>query len=112
MKRTPLRRNAALARKKPINPVNRERKKREYARCYGSKERVERIRALGCAVCGKAPSDNAHVRSRGAGGTWRDVVPLCPDHHSEQHRVGWDTFRARYPRDYEALAERLAEEMT
>ena len=111
MKRSALRRTKGLN-PTPLAKVNRKRKAKDWHKHFGSVSRVLAVNALGCAVCREGPSENAHVRSRAAGGTWRDVVPLCWWHHREQHAIGWETFRRRYPdRDFDALAARLAVEL-
>ena len=56
--------------------------------------------------CGGRP-EFAHVRSRGAGGTDREAVCLCTTHHREQHRIGIQTFQAKYAVDLTAIADRL-----
>lgn len=88
-------------------------------RAHGSAERREWTKTRPCAICGRTPSDAAHVRS---GGTGRkdDVertVPLCSDdipsgyigHHSEydgrKHAGGKRTFEAKYGVDMLALAD-------
>ena len=52
-----------------------------------------------CRVCGNMESDRAHIRSRGAGGSWdsHNIIRLCRDHHREQHSLGWPRFLDRYP---------------
>jgi hypothetical protein len=53
-------------------------------------------------------SDAAHVRSRGAGGNDEaNLVPLCRDHHQEQHRIGIRSFETRYGLDLKAEAHAL-----
>lgn len=57
-------------------------------------------RADRCAVFGcRRISDAAHVRSRGAGGGDEpgNLLPLCRNHHIEQHAHGWKRFLAAYP---------------
>lgn len=56
------------------------------------------VRRLPCAVCSRRPADPAHVISRGAGGTDKlpNVYPLCREHHTEQHQIGWPAFYARH----------------
>ena len=87
MKRTPLRRKTRLQAKAPlrrsgrVKPANPARKRRAFARHFGSSERVAWVNAHACLCGGKHPACsgrtvNAHVRSRAAGGTWRDIVPL------------------------------------
>jgi hypothetical protein len=92
---------------KPLPAVNRKRKAKLTARQFG--DHAEYIRSLPCvcrgADCG--PSEAAHVRSRGAGGTAADLVPLCRRHHAEQHAVGVDTFQARHNLDLRAIADDL-----
>jgi hypothetical protein len=57
------------------------------------------VRTLPCLICGKVPSDPAHIRSSslrygkrqtGLGEKPSDVwvLPLCRLHHDEQHRHG------------------------
>lgn len=97
MKRRPLRPSSKpLRRKKPLRPVNRERRKREFARAYGSKARARWTKRLPCLICRKCPTEVAHVRSRAAGGTAAETVPLCREHHREQHDTGVESFEARH----------------
>jgi hypothetical protein len=63
-------------------------------------DHLARVRAMPCLICARKPSDPAHVRLGGFGGTGLKpgddhVVPLCRTHHEEQHRVGERTFWAR-----------------
>lgn len=41
-----------------------------------------------CLVCHRLPVQAHHVRTRGAGGTYRHLVPLCLDHHTQWHTKG------------------------
>lgn len=52
-----------------------------------------------CVVCGRPNPDRAHIRSRGAGGTWDEdnIMMLCRLHHREQHSIGIVTFALKYP---------------
>ena len=77
---------------------------------YGSRERVLWVKTLPCLVCGVSPSENAHVRTRGAGGTYKDIVPLCFTHHREIHSIGNDSFCRKYFLDLEMEAQ-LIEDM-
>lgn len=62
----------------PIAKSNPERRERLFEDAFGSVERVEWINAMPCAICDVTGwTENAHVRSRGAGGKACDVVPLC-----------------------------------
>ena len=87
-RKAPLSRKSRPKARKPLPKVNAKRKASEFVKCFGSRARVAAIKTLPCVVCGKWPSENAHARSRGAGGTWRHVIPLCKEHHTEQHACG------------------------
>jgi hypothetical protein len=78
----------------PVNPVNRERRAERWADGYHSGEFVEWVKSHPCCVpaCGRADIEVAHVRSRGAGGSWQNVVPLCGAHHRRSHTEGIKTF--------------------
>lgn len=124
MKRSPLRRKARLA------PVNRKRKAAAFKKNFGLK--AAWIRERDCAVAFRRPlrplpdSDSktedalivvgwlglcagpveaAHAKTRGAGGTAADLVPLCQYHHRRQHMLGIKTFGARYGVDLAEMAE-------
>lgn len=78
---------------------------KRFDKHFHSKERVLFIQSLPCIVCGLTPSQNAHVKSRGAGGTYLDIVPLCYKHHLEQGQIGITTFAGKYYLDLDWLAE-------
>lgn len=116
-RRTPLRPGGPLDRRTPlrvrvkISPRNDERRRRLFLRAYGSEERVAWIRRQPCAVpgCGwRHGCHNAHVLSKGAGGTADDVVPLCGLHHHQQHQLGAQTFEERHGVDLCDLAAEYA----
>jgi len=87
-----------------LRKANRKRKAERYREHFGSK--AEYVRQLPCCVCGRAaPSEPHHYPSRGAGGTSKDLVPLCTAHHREFH-MGAETFQARYGVDLKARAAR------
>lgn len=99
-----------------------ERRERSLIRAHGTPEFREWIKSQGCVVCGRVPSDAAHLKS---GGTGRkdDVagtVPLCSTivargysgHHDEydgrQRAGGKRAFLAKYPHlDLPALAAEI-----
>lgn len=91
------------------------RSKEEFARIYGSEERVRTIKALPCAVpeCMGGPCDNHHLKNGGLGrkGPWQSIVPLCFMHHEAYHRRAGSParFAALYGVDLVALAADLAE---
>lgn len=53
-----------------------------------------------CLACGHGISDPCHVRTQKRGGpdTEWNVMALCRTHHVEQHKIGWDSMRRKYPR--------------
>jgi len=70
------------------------------------------VKSLCCCVCNAPFVDFAHIRSAADSGTglkppdWRGV-PLCRNHHREQHEAGQGTFEDRYHIDLDALAAQL-----
>jgi hypothetical protein len=82
-----------------------ERKKELFARTFHSQERVEWIRDLPCALTGlEGQSHNAHMKSRGSGGTYKDIVPLSFRGHRDYDELGEEDFEARYGRTKYKLA--------
>lgn len=54
---------------------------------------LDQVRDFPCLICGFTPCDPAHIRHGLGGGMAMKpgdnlVVPLCNNHHQEQHRVG------------------------
>lgn len=89
---------------------NTTRQEERFKQAFYSIERVKKINSLQCIVCGATPSTNAHTRSRGAGGTWEDIVPMCDYHHKEIHRIGTRTFEEKYLLgDLERIAKAYAQ---
>ena len=74
-----------------------ETKAQRFARCFHSAEFVEFTQRQPCSVggCTFGPIECAHNPSRGAGGTWEDISPLCSFHHRMQHTVGVETFQRK-----------------
>ena len=106
MKRTPMKPGQPPSRKTPLKAQNRARRSRLFREHFGSKERVRFVRQLPCTVCGRTPSENAHVRSKAAGGKAEDIAPLCSDCHARQHRIGIESFQALHGIDLRAAARR------
>ena len=85
MKRT------VILRRTPLRKTNPERRARAYARNFGA--HADTIRSMPCLVPGcQQRVEACHVRARGMGGakgSWRDLVPLCREHHIEagEHRT-------------------------
>lgn len=112
MRRSRLKRYTPLTPGGRLRPVNRERKARRQLRNYGT--RGEAVRAMSCLCDGPlcVPKiDAAHVKSRGAGGDRRSLVPLCRFHHDQQHLVGIVTFQHMHGLNLYAEAERIAEQL-
>jgi hypothetical protein len=74
------------------------------------------LRSLPCCVpnCKATGSHAHHVRAASIAGTGmkpsdRWAVPLCPEHHSQGHLIGWQTFEAHYRLDLAGIARLLAQ---
>ena len=90
--------------------VNRERKARVNAACFGPQSRMCRLSPCCVPTCTKLPpTEPAHYLSRGAGGKDDATVPLCRSHHREQHDSGVLTFQARHNVILEVVAGRMGE---
>lgn len=112
MRRTELKRRMPLTRRTRLRPVNRERRLERYAAAFG--DRGELVRAMPCICLGNechGPIEAAHTKSRGAGGSRRDMVPLCARHHRRQHDRGIQTFEHETGVDLRAAAARIAVEL-
>lgn len=80
-----------IARRRPVRKVNPKRKAKRYEVAFGAK--ADWIREMACGICfAPGPSDPHHVKTRGAGGTSADLVPLCRRCHGEGHAIGWTGF--------------------
>lgn len=110
MKRSaPLRSTTRLARRTPMRRVNPKRLRARRAECFGVQAQL--CRESRCCVCGAWPVHAHHEPSRGAGGTDKDTVPLCPTCHDERHRWGRAAFEHTYDVDLKAIAAELAEKL-
>lgn len=110
-RRSPLKaKSAPKPRATPIKKVNRKRKAKRHAEDFGPEGFADFIRSYGCLVaiergdrararCG-GPIEACHLKTRAAGGTWKEnVFPLCRSHHAEQHRHGITSFQVRHELD-------------
>ena len=103
-----MKRKKPLSRRGPlINKINDARKSKRFKRYYHSEAYVLAVKATPCSVCGIRPSHAHHLRSKGAGGTFKDLVPLCEKHHYEFHSTGTRTFQSKYDIDLTEHAEVL-----
>lgn len=69
----------------PVKRVNVARRKKEWARAYHSKERVEFVKSLPCWKCGACgQSQNAHTVTGGKSrkADYDTIVPLCARCHT------------------------------
>ena len=117
MKRTELKRGGELKRKTRVNPVNRERKAANRIKHYTGgidyDTWIRRKRCVRCVALGRRQPTRtvaAHVKSKGAGGTWEDLIPLCFSCHLHQHACGIETFEAEIGIDLVAMAAALVVE--
>ena len=85
----PLVRKTALKRASLQLKPDPERAQERFARHFGPEGYRAWLLTHSCAACGNSATDQAHVRSRGAGGTWTDTVPMCRSCHVLQHTKGW-----------------------
>ena len=72
--------------RRPINKSNPVRRAREFARAYGSKERVQFVQTIPCILCARTPSVNAHMKSKsgmGRKGDYTTISALCASCHLE-----------------------------
>lgn len=102
-RRSSLKPGKRLARRAKLG-ANAERRARAFEEDFGGEARVKWVRLQECVVCGRWPSECAHVRSRGAGGKAADIVPLCIGCHRQQHDLGRRRFEALHGVDLAALA--------
>lgn len=85
-----------LKRGKRLSPRNQKRAMEAYERDFGPK--AGWIRSLCCVVSGSEgtkadPIVAAHVRSRGAGGDSRSLVPMLASLHQRLHDIGQESFQ-------------------
>lgn len=102
-----MKRKSLLTRSTRIKPMNAKRKAKEFARAYESEERVLWVRSLPSVVSGRGPCENAHIRSRGAGGGSADIVPLTASEHGDFHGWGRKEFEKRFGVDLASEARRI-----
>ena len=86
-----------------------KRSKAEYARIYGSEERVEWVKAEPSVATGRSPCVNAHVVKGDGGMSYKAsakyIAPLTHEEHMELHRIGQHSFEQKYGLSLEFAAE-------
>lgn len=102
IRRSPIKRSVKpIARKAKVKARNPKRQRDNFARVYGSRERVAWVSSMPCVVahCYNGPCHGHHVRSDGMGRKAHHsaIVPLCAFHHDAYHALGPDTFLSRHP---------------
>ena len=99
--------------RKALPKTNAARRRKEWARAYGSKERVAFVKSLPCATCHATEGiENAHIRTGGKGrkADYVAIVPLCRSNsygegcHNYLHRVGRASFEWAWGIDLDAAA--------
>lgn len=113
----PPKRGPAPKRKTRVKQTNPVRKAKRFKANFGDK--AAWIRGLPCAILGKVTGQwvfgvdgeprrvlivAAHAKSRGAGGTARDLLPLDDALHREAHR-GIRSFESKYGYSLRELAD-------
>ena len=84
-----------------------ERTEARFARHFESLKRVEFIRSLPCEVTGRTEGvHNAHTRSRAAGGTYKDIVPLSWLIHRDFDLMSEAKFELIYQRSKQSVRDR------
>ena len=94
--------------KRSGKPKAKKRSAADFARVYGSRERVRWIKAQPCCVCVAlspffgmvgTPSHNAHTEAGGTGfkAGYATIVPLCAGHHRrfDEHQAPFDDPKLR-----------------
>lgn len=106
-----MKRSAPPRRKTAVKKSNPARKRREFARAYGSKERVAFVKSLPCVVyalyspcAGEIHNHHITTGGRGRKADADQIVPLCTKHHAELHADGASEFQANYAVNFEAAA--------
>lgn len=104
LKRTEFKKRSGSIARAPMK--KRPKSKALMLRTHGTVEHREWIKRQPCVVCGRTPSDAAHLKNGGMGrkDDVTGTVPMCSDvipagysgHHTE-YDAGKQSFRAKYP---------------
>ena len=101
-------------------PLKRKRKTARRVSVLRDRGYLDWLRDCECVIRIGGPSlhmsDPAHgpVNGRGSKGPDNEAIPLCRNHHEEQHRLGWPAFEKKYgfSREREAAAHWAAYSLT
>lgn len=100
----------------PLPP--RQAKKAKRSSRWRSQAHLNFVRSFHCAVpgCQGMPIEAAHVRNGSGAGMGEKpsdhfAVPLCRDHHSQQHTIGEVTFWQNYAAASGQTVDRLIDEL-
>ena len=101
-----LRRRTPLQTRTRLRTVNPERKAHLADVQYGPPDFVLWLHRLPCSVpgCEARDVEQAHAKSRAAGGAWTDSLPLCREHHRGQHLLGLLTWERKHGLDLSSVA--------
>ena len=81
------------------------RRARLFAKHFHSQERVRFIKSLPCEITKLRSSEvvNAHMKSRAAGGTYADIVPLSWRAHYDFDVIGGAAFEKKWGRSKQSI---------
>ena len=96
-----------------LKRINSKRRRLSWKKHFGSQEYRAMVIAMDCLVpgCSQRPVDPHHYPTVGAGGTYRDLTPLCgggSGHHREFHDDGQETFQKKHGLDLKESAKEIA----
>jgi len=92
-----------------VNPINRKRREKEWARAYHSRERRDWVKTRECKVQGcRRKAVNMHIKTGGTGrkADYTEIADICQTHHLESHR-GQKTFELKYKLALRQIADQL-----
>ena len=68
-----------------------------------TKDYIKYIKSKHCLICGQSPVDPDHLEHIGMGGNRKinslkdfSCVPLCRQHHTERHSIGFYQFEHKH----------------
>jgi len=75
---------------------------------FEDREYLDTFKDRRCIACNNYGCDPCHIRSFGSGGgdEFENVMALCREHHTEQHKIGWLVMSKKYPAILDDLKEK------